>query len=175
MKVLSSIAVLAGASDLYTLSISQAEEFIGGLVTGLIQKDDLAELKTCLTDASSIEQDVERTIGYFMAGDMASILEGLESIGLLVIELPNDLSDCQDTQDDLQRISTWAKDQVADPITFLKTVATNLVKNFDGINKEVSDFNNEIAMSEYETAGETASEIIFLAVGPVARDDLYLF
>ena len=40
MKVLSTIA-LAVVSDYYAISIEQAEEFIAGMLYGLIQKDDL--------------------------------------------------------------------------------------------------------------------------------------
>ena len=42
------MAVMAGVSEYYSMSISQAEEFIGGLVFGLIKEDDLAEIQTCL-------------------------------------------------------------------------------------------------------------------------------
>ena len=134
------MAVIAGVSEYYSMSISQAEEFIGGLVFGLIKEDDLAEIQTCLKDAESVEKDVERTIGFFEAGakgDIASILEGLESVGLLVTELPNDLKDCQDTQGDLTRISNWVKSLEANPTQFLTTVAQNVVHNFGSITREV--------------------------------------
>ena len=40
MKVFSTIALLT-VSEYYAISIQQAEEFLGGLLFGLIQKDDL--------------------------------------------------------------------------------------------------------------------------------------
>ena len=40
MKVLSSLALVM-VSDYYAISIQEAEEFVGGILYGLIQKDDL--------------------------------------------------------------------------------------------------------------------------------------
>ena len=44
MKVLSTIALLAGAELKLKMSVNDVEEFIGGLIYGLIQEDDLAKI-----------------------------------------------------------------------------------------------------------------------------------
>lgn len=106
MKVLSTIA-LSMVSEYYAISIQQAEEFVGGIIYGLIQKDDLKRIETCLTDADQVEKEVNEAIQDFMKGDVASILSGIEVIGTLLTELPEDLKDCQDVQGDITRISNW--------------------------------------------------------------------
>ena len=54
MKVLSSLAVMAGAQ--YGIEVAQVEELLGGLIFGLIQKDDLHEIETCMTDTDKVVQ-----------------------------------------------------------------------------------------------------------------------
>ena len=136
MKVFSTIALLT-VSEYYAISIQQAEEFLGGLLFGLIQKDDLKAIETCLTDGDQVEKEVNEAIQDFMKGDVASILAGVEVIGTLLTELPEDLKDCQDIQGDLTRISNWVKSLEANPTQFLTTVAQNVVHNFGSITREV--------------------------------------
>ena len=77
MKVLSTIA-LALTSEYYAISIEQAEEFVAGILYGLIAKDDLKLIETCLTDADGVEKEVNEAITDFMKGDIASILAGVD-------------------------------------------------------------------------------------------------
>ena len=45
MKVLTSIALLAGADQQLQMSINDVEQFIAGLIFGLIQEDDLSKIQ----------------------------------------------------------------------------------------------------------------------------------
>ena len=42
MKVLSTIAVLAGAEHSLKMSVNDVENFLAGMIFGLIQEDDLS-------------------------------------------------------------------------------------------------------------------------------------
>ncbi len=44
MKVLSTIALMAGAEHSLRISVNDVENFIAGLIYGLIQEDDLAKI-----------------------------------------------------------------------------------------------------------------------------------
>ena len=76
-----------------------------------------------------------------MAGDVASIIEGVESIGELIVELPNDLQDCKDTQEDFKRLSSWVTETVeTNPIKFVETMTLNILHNFGEIVKDLDNF-----------------------------------
>ena len=174
MKVLSTIALMT-VSEYYAISIQQAEEFIGGILFGLIQKDDLKAIETCLTDGDQVEKEVNEAIQDFMKGDVASILAGVEVIGTLLTELPEDLKDCQDVQGDLTRISNWISGLVADPVELAKLLATNVIKNFSKITADINDTSADIAKADYYTAGTEIADVVTLAIGTVPAEDMTLF
>ena len=173
MKVLSSLALVA-VSEYYAISIQQAEEFIGGILYGLIQKDDLKAIETCLKDGDQVEKEVNEAIEDFMKGDVASILDGVEVIGTLLTELPEDLQDCQAIQGDLTRISDWISGLVSDPVELAKLLATNIIKNFSKITADINDTSADIAKEDYYSAGEEIADIVTLSIGTVPAD-LYVY
>ena len=106
MKVLSHLAVMMASQ--YAIDIQQAEEFLGGIIYGLIQKDDLKNIETCLKDADTVEQEINEAVTDFMKGDLNDILAGITVLGKLIQELPQDLGDCEAMQSDVARIEKWA-------------------------------------------------------------------
>ena len=174
MKVLSSLAVMM-VSEYYAISIQQAEEFVAGVLYGLIQKDDLKYIQTCLTDADQVEKEVNEAIEDFMKGDVASIIAGVEVVGTLLTELPEDLKDCQDMQGDLTRISDWFTGLIADPVALAQLIAVNVIKNFTKITADISSTSSDIAKADYYTAGTDISDIVILTLGEIPAEDMTLF
>ena len=174
MKVLSTIA-LAVVSDYYAISIEQAEEFIAGMLYGLIQKDDLKYIETCLTDADGVEKEVNDAITDFMKGDIASILAGVEVVGTLLTELPTDLADCKDMQGDLTRISSWFTGLIKDPLALVQLVTTNIIKNFPKVTADITGISTDITKADYYSAGTDVSDIVVLTLGAIPAAEMTLF
>ena len=159
MRVFSTLALYT-VSQYYAISVEQAEEFLAGMVYGLIQKDDLKAFETCLTDADKVEKEVNEAITDIMKGDVTSIIAGVEVIGQLLTELPADLADCQDVQGDLTRISDWFTGLIADPVKLAEMIATNVIKNFTAIQADITKSSSDIAAADYYTAGTDISDIV---------------
>ena len=85
MKVLSTIALLAGAEHSLRISVNDVENFIAGLIYGLIQEDDLAKIQQCLTDADTLENEIVEAFNDFSKGDVASIMSGIEVVGEILV------------------------------------------------------------------------------------------
>ena len=47
------------------------------MIFGLIQKDDLPLIQTCLTDAQTIDQEVNEVVTDFAKGDLSDIVDGV--------------------------------------------------------------------------------------------------
>ena len=152
--------------SLFAISLQDAEEFLGGLIYGLIQKDDLKDIETCLQDATTVEQEINDAIADFMKGDIQSIIQGVELVGKLIQELPTDLQDCQAIQGDLTRIENWAS-IFSDPSKLVETVTTNLIKNFSKITADITKTSTDIAGAQYYNAGEDIADVMVLTLGAV--------
>ena len=175
MKVLSTIAAAAISDQYYAISIQQAEELLGGLIYGLIQKDDLKQIETCLTDADKVEAEINEAVTDIMKGDVQDIIAGISVIGQLLSELPVDLQDCQDIQGDVTRITNWIDALVADPVKLATMIATNVISNFTGITADISTTSSDIAKADYYSAGTDISDIVVLTLGAVPADDMTLY
>ena len=92
----------------YQMDIQGAEEFIGGIIYGLIQKDDLPEIKTCLDNAENLEVEITNALSDFSKGDLQDMIKAVQEFGQIIQELPTDLENCKDIQGDIQKIETWA-------------------------------------------------------------------
>ena len=88
MKVLTSIALLAGADQQLQMSINDVEQFIAGLIFGLIQEDDLSKIQQCLTNADTLEKEIVEAFDDFSKGDINSIMSGIEVVGEILEQLP---------------------------------------------------------------------------------------
>ena len=56
IRVFAAAAALLGADLQFRNDADNVEEFIAGLIFGLIQKDDLSNIQACLTDADTLEK-----------------------------------------------------------------------------------------------------------------------
>lgn len=88
---------------------ADVENFLAGVIEGLIGKNDLPEIKKCLNDTSNIESQLALAIGYFEKGDIADIIKGIQIVGSILENLNVILGDCEGMQDDIKRIETWAE------------------------------------------------------------------
>ncbi len=93
----------------YEMTPEEVIEFVAGLINGFVGHDDLPELQKCMTDAKTLAPEIEDVINDFKSGDPQKIIAGIEEIGTIIGQLPGDLANCKDIQDDLKRIETWAK------------------------------------------------------------------
>ena len=168
MKVLSSLAVMAGSQ--YGIELAQVEELLGGLVFGLIQKDDLTAIETCMTDSDKIVAQVNEAVADLMKEDVADIIAGVQVLATIAAELPEDFKDCEAVQGDFTKISTWAKGLAADPAKTASMIATNVIKNFSGILDDINKSSSDISTGDYYTAGTDIADVVVLVVGAIPED-----
>ena len=93
MRVLAAATAILATK--YDIDLHGIEEFVGGFMYGVIQADDLKEIETCLTDGEALEVEVTNAISDIQKGDIPDIVKGIQEMGQVVKELPNDLKDCQ--------------------------------------------------------------------------------
>ena len=164
MRVLTAIALAIGSQK--AGDVEMVEEFVAGLIYGLIKKDDLTEIEQCLTDAGSLQDEIVTAIHDFEKKDLKDIIAGVEEIGKVITELPADLADCKDMQGDITRIEAWAK-IFENPKELVKTVSENFLKNYKDIFADVSKISTDWTAKDYYDAGDDIADILVLTVGAV--------
>ena len=84
-------------------------DFMDGLVFGLLAKEDLPAIQSCLQHAPDIAKQITAAVEDFTKGDFADIIKGISEIGQIVQDLPNDFKDCEAMDGDIKRIEAWGK------------------------------------------------------------------
>ena len=156
----------------YGMDAAGVEQFIAGLIFGMIQKDDLPEIQKCLTNAETLEQEITNAISDFSKGDLQDIIKAVEEVGHIIQELPQDLADCQDMQQDIQRIENWAQ-IFKHPTQLVATLTKNLLANWSAVFADVGKTEKDWTAADYYDAGDDVADILVLSLGKPSEAPKY--
>ena len=123
-----------------------------------------------MTNADTIEEEIVEAYDDFSKGDVDSIMAGIEVVGKIIEELPQDFSQCEDMQGDITRIENWAK-IFEDPTKLVETLAVNIIKNFSKILKDISCETADFDTQNYYQAGSDIADILVLTLGAVPENE----
>ena len=141
-------------------------DFMDGLVFGLLQKEDLPEIQSCLQHAPDIAKQITSAVEDFEKKDMADIIKGISEIGAIIQNLPEDFKDCEAMDGDIKRIEKWGK-IFENPTQLIMTLTQNVVAHFSGISGDISKISTDFSSAQYKSAGEDIADIMVLSIGPV--------
>ena len=166
MKFVQAVAPII--ASWYSMDIEGAEQFVAGMIYGLIQKDDLPEIEKCLKNGETLEMEITNAISDFSKGDIQDMIKAVQELGQIVKELPQDLDDCKSMDDDIKKIENWAK-IFENPVTLVSTLTKNLLANWKDVSADISKATADYNAAKYYDAGEDVADTIVLAVGPISR------
>merc|ERR1719231_1997279 len=144
----------ATSNQLYSMDITAVEEYLAGVIYGMIEKDDLPEMQKCLKNTETVAAEVKAIVNEVAKGDLADVIKGVQDAVKLIQELPTDLSDCKDIQGDVQKIKTWGDELLSPGLDLLNItlnvfavteVSWELLDKLDGILDTLDDI-SQIAL-----------------------------
>ena len=154
----------------YHLGVVDVEQFVAGVINGLIQKDDLPEIQKCLANTETVTAEVNKIVNEMSVGSLTAIIQGIKDAAALIQELPTDLKDCENIQDDVTKITNWGS-QVISP-TGLAKIFENVMANWANIQSDIGNINSDLQNSQYEQAGEATADVVILAMGKIQYAEL---
>ena len=79
----------------YQMDVAGVEDFVAGLMNGLIHKNDLPLIQACLKNTGALEVEITSALSDISKGDPTDIIKGVQEIGSIIKELPTDLAGCK--------------------------------------------------------------------------------
>ena len=149
----------------YDLGVMDVEAFVGGLIEGLVQKDDLPEIQECMKNGTTVATEVNKIVNEMSVGSLEAIIQGVKDLATLIQQLPTDLKDCENIQGDVAKITKWGQ-QFISP-TGLGHLVENVMANWSSIQQDIGAIQAHIKGSQYEMAGESTADVIILAAGQI--------
>ena len=135
MKILSTLTAILATN--YTMDAAGVEEFIAGLISGLVKKDDLPEIQKCLANSESLEVEITNALSDMAKGDLQDVIKGVQELGQILKELPTDLKDCESIEEDILKIEAWGQ-IFLNPVTLMATLTKNLLANWSAIYADIA-------------------------------------
>ena len=165
--------VAAALAQINAIDLAGTEQFVAGLIFGLVGKNDLSEIQTCLTGAQTLETEITTAITDFQKKDVQDIIAGIEQVGLIINQLPSDLINCKNIQGDLKRIQTWAQ-IFTKPTTLVETVTKNMLQHYTYVLGDIVRADGEWNNKQYYQVGDDVADILVQTIGAVpAAETLY--
>lgn len=151
--------------NIESMSLTAVEEFVGGAVYELIEKDDLPEIKKCLANTEVVTAEVKEILEEASKGDFQDVVKAVQGMIKLVQELPADLQDCQNIQGDVTKITNWVESFITP--AGLENVVKNVMSHWSEIQADVGKINTDIAQSQFKEAGEMSADIVIAVLGKI--------
>ena len=140
------------AKSSYTLSTSDVELIIEGILMGAIEKT-LPDAATCIKDIETTVNDVETAVADFKKETFNGVKAGIEMVGTVVKQLSTDLTDCKKITDDVSELEKMAKN-FSSPWKFAYHVGKDLIVDGTQIFHEIDDAIKQYDAAEYYKFGE---------------------
>ena len=146
----------------YALTGTDVIKITAGIMDGVIHKDDLSELLSCMSGADQLTDEFESVVNDFKTGGISGYTNGIEVMAQIINELPNDLTQCTSISDDLSKLGTWAS-IFLHPTILLPRVSYNLLWHYSEINGDIQSALTDWDNSDYFNFGEQVGEALVLA------------
>ena len=145
---------------------TDVEQFVAGVIYGLIQKNDFADIKTCLANAETIGKEAEEAIVDFSKLSEQGIIDGAEVVFHIVEELPQDLKNCKNMAVDMERIARWTA-RFASPTVLILTITKNVALRLVGLIKDAKKVVHDWDVKDYYNTGDDVADILVKILGKV--------
>ena len=146
--------------------VIEGADFLAGFVFGMTAENHLTEIERCMTGGELILSEVEKGIADIKAGGWENDAKAALEFGLVVTQVPQALSMCENMDDDLQAIKDWGQ-IFLNPAELAATVTKHYIFNKREIKSDIgaleSDWNNGL----FFKAGVDLADLMTLAVGPI--------
>ena len=161
--------IVAALMATVSIDLTGVEEFVAGVVEGFVHKNDLKEIEACLTDADTLEGEIEAIVQDLSTLDITHIIDAVKKIVTLVQQIPDDLKNCEGIQGDIQKITTWAQNIDASKIP------TNVIEHLTPIVKDVQTITTDFQTNKYLDAGEQVADIAIEVLGAIPSDTKLIY
>ena len=138
-------------------------DFVAGFVYGMTGNNHLTEIEACYQGGTEVVDDVQDAVARIESG---SYITGFAEIGKIINEFPATLTTCQNMDDDIAAIESWAT-IFTEPEILAKTLSKNWLLHRRTIKEDLAKESTDWASGNYFDAGKDTALALTEAVGPI--------
>ena len=142
-------------------------DFIAGFVYGMTGDNKLTEIEACFQGFEIMQPEIELGIADLKKGGWNNDIQAALQFGLVATQVPQALSTCENMDEDLAAIESWAQ-IFTNPVELASTVSKRFVLHHHAIENDISSLTTDWEAASYFTAGEDLANLLTDAVGPIS-------
>ena len=154
------------AVAMFALGPEAVKQFIAGLLDGLVEGNHLHYVQNCLHDTERVGKEIDIAVRDFEEKTQQGIIDGIKEMGVLIQELPDDFSQCKETNKDIQAIEKWA-DIFNHPAELVAKILLHIVVHMPKILYDIGVLVKDLIVGDDYDAGFRIADILVLNLGPV--------
>jgi len=164
-KLITFVVACTLATTSYAFGVSDAIATFAGIMSAVIQKDNLVEMQTCAKDGDLLVTDVEILLNDVESLSFKGFFNAIITTGKIMGEAPFVFRDCEHMQDDFKTLG-----QQAEIFTNIGELTKRLTKNYvwhyTEIMTDINEANTDASTGNYYGFGENLGEAMMVALQP---------
>jgi len=145
---------------------NEVTHILAGFIYGMTTENHLTELEACYSGGTLMEHEIVKSISDFKHGGWNDITQGVLQLIIVALQLPQELHTCENMQDDISAIESWANN-----FTDVSSLVPKLTKHFllhkKAIFADIDTLKADMAAEEYFQVGVEAADIVTILL-PIA-------
>ena len=127
------------------MDVMAVPDFIAGFMYGMVGFNHMEEIENCYNGTMDVVDDVQKAVGEIMHGDY---ILGFAEIGLVFREVPDAMTTCENMDDDIAAIESWAT-IFTEPKELTETLGKNWLLHRKTIREYLSAEQSDWASGDY--------------------------
>jgi len=150
----------------YNGAVTSTADFVAGFVFGMTGDNHLTEIEACYQGGQLMTQEIEAGIADIKAGGWDKDTQAALQFGLAVLQIPQALSTCENMDDDIAAIDSWAQ-IFTDPAKLSTTLAKHYAFHKKEIKTDITTLETDWDAGQFFQAGDDLAALMTVAVGPI--------
>ena len=138
-------------------------DFAAGFIYGMTGDNHLTEIQACYQGGEELETDVKDAIAQIKSG---KYIKGFKELSGIVGEFKSALSTCENMDDDLHAIESWAT-IFTKPVELIETLGKHWLFHGKTIKEDLGKEKTDWDADKYFEAGVDIAMAFTQAVGPI--------
>ena len=141
-------------------------DFIAGFVYGMTGDNNLTEIEACAQEVPFMASEIETGIADIKSGGWNNDVQAALQFALVALQIPQALNTCENMQDDIQAIESWAS-IFTNPAELAKKASTHYALHRKQVKADIGALEGDWNSQLYFKAGADLADLMTLVVGPI--------
>jgi len=138
----------------------KAADMTSGLIIGLVDRENFDNLTACFTEVDSFNEQMDKVLTLFESKQNENIAKGVTKLADTIYTLPDKLSNCDRSQDDITALTTWADSlPKSGSGEFELTILHSLKSNKNEISPNIARASSQDIRAEFFELGHTIGHL----------------